>query len=35
MLVSEEVKYDNDHPKRWFEDECFLGWAKPMSEDTV
>jgi len=24
VLVSEEVKCDHDHPKRWSEEECLL-----------
>ena len=35
VLVSEEVKYDHNHPKRWFEEEYILGYAKPRLEGTV
>jgi len=35
VLVSEEVKYDHNNPKRWSEEEYILGCAKPRSEGIV
>ena len=33
--MNEDVRYGYKCLKKWLEEECFLGWAKPRSKGAV